>query len=81
MTKNVIQAAFNELVTSCAPPRVCGSEQQASIAELQGIYAKAEAVQPVFPVETAAAILATGGLTIPGTANGINLTPHSDGQV
>ncbi len=74
MTKDAIQTAFNELVASCAPPRVCGSEQQASIAELQGIYAKAEAVQPVFPVETAAAILATGGLTIPGTANGINLT-------
>jgi hypothetical protein len=58
----VIKAALDELNASCSAPRVCTPEARASITELNMIYARAEAITPVYPVETLLALGTTWGI-------------------
>ncbi|THF54538.1 VENN motif pre-toxin domain-containing protein, partial [Pseudothauera rhizosphaerae] len=56
-----IKTVLADLNASCAPPRICGPDQKASIAELRAFYAQAEGITAVYPLESLVAFTATGG--------------------
>ena len=49
--KQSLQATLDELVSSCAPPRICSADQSKSINELRNMYLERQAIKPDTTIE------------------------------
>ncbi|WP_428826694.1 filamentous hemagglutinin N-terminal domain-containing protein [Azonexus sp. IMCC34842] len=73
MNSDTLKRVLAELYASCAPPRLCSADAVSSIKQLNGLLDKAEGISKVYPVESLAAFLSTGGLSgFAGRLNGIS---------
>ncbi|WP_184415250.1 two-partner secretion domain-containing protein [Rhodocyclus tenuis] len=72
----MLKEVLTELSASCSPPRACSADARSSINQINSLLGKADAIATAYPLESIAALLATGGLgTVVGAAERLSWNP------